>query len=147
MPLVPERKSSPAKAARGVEPLRRKRVEPEPAASPLRRKVLNVILGFATVVLMADALVGDKGLMERMRARTQYESQAGALQKLRNGNAAMREQIRRLKDEPSAVEAIARQELGLIRPGEVVFILRDVKPAGRPAVATSGDSRVKPIAN
>ena len=147
MPLVPERKSSSARAAGGVEPLRRKRAEPQTVASPRRRKVLNVILGFATIVLLADALVGDKGLMERMRARKQYQAQAGAVQKVKASNAALREQIRRLNDEPSAVEAIAREELGLIRPGEVVFILRDVKPAGRPPAKAPGASRVKPVAN
>jgi cell division protein FtsB len=37
--------------------------------------------------------------------------------------------MRRLNDDPSAIESLARKELGLLRPGEVLFIVKDVKPA------------------
>jgi cell division protein FtsB len=131
MPLVPERKSALRKPARGVEPLRRKRVQPEPLASPRRRRILNVLLGFATVVMLVDALVGEKGLVERLRARRQLQEQAAAVNALKGDNARLRESVRRLEDDPLAIEAIAREELGLIRPGEMLFILRDVKPASR----------------
>ena len=40
-----------------------------------------------------------------------------------------REQVRRLTEDPSAIEEIARRELGLIRPGERVFIIKDLPPA------------------
>jgi cell division protein FtsB len=131
MPLVPEPKSSLGKPARGVEPLRRRRVQPEPLTSPRRRKILNVLLGFATVVLLVDALVGEKGLMERMRARRHLQEQAAVVDALKSENARLRESARRLRDDPSAIEAVAREELGLIKPGEMLFILRDVKPASR----------------
>jgi cell division protein FtsB len=78
-----------------------------------------------TVVLVVDALVGDKGLLETIRARRQYDTVAGALSATRADNARLREHIRRLKEDPASVEAIARQELGLIRPGEVLFIVRE----------------------
>lgn len=129
MPLAQERNPETRKAARGVEPLRRKRVEPAPVASPRRRRILNVLLGFATVVLLVDALVGEKGLIERMRARRQYVEQATSLETLKAENARLRETAKRLRDDPSAIEAIAREELGLIRPGEMLFIIRDLKPA------------------
>ncbi|MGE3405088.1 MAG: septum formation initiator family protein [Vicinamibacterales bacterium] len=40
----------------------------------------------------------------------------------------MREEARRLREDPSAIEDIARRELGLIRPGEKLFILKDIAP-------------------
>ena len=92
-----------------------------------RRRILNAILVFAAVVLMADALVGDKGFLETLRARRQYRDIAGSVDALRRDNARLREEVRRLNEDPSAIEAIARQDLGLIRPGEVVFIIKDVK--------------------
>ena len=112
------------------EPLRRKRVVPVPSPTPRRRRILNGLLVFATVVLFVDALVGDKGLVERMRARRQYAQEVAALDAVRRENAVMREKIQRLKDDPAAIESLAREELGLIRPGELLFILRDAqKPA------------------
>ena len=109
------------------EPLRRKRVVPVPSSTPRRRRILNGLLVFATVVLFVDALVGDKGLVERMRARRQYAQEAAALDAVRRENAVMREKIQRLKDDPAAIESLAREELGLIRPGELLFILRDAQ--------------------
>ena len=42
-------------------------------------------------------------------------------------NARLREEARRLREDPSAIEEIARRELGLIVPGEKLFILKDVE--------------------
>ena len=113
------------------EPPRRKRVEPVPAPGAGRRKMLNLLLGFATVVLLVDALVGEKGLMERLKARRQYLEAVAAYEAAKAENGRLREQVRHLRDDPATAEAIAREELGLIRPGEILFIIRDVKPAER----------------
>jgi cell division protein FtsB len=81
------------------------------------------------MVLMVDALVGDKGLMERMRARRQLQEAEASVAALRAQNAEMREHVRRLNEDSAVIESIAREELGLIRPGELLFIVRDAKPA------------------
>jgi cell division protein FtsB len=47
---------------------------------------------------------------------------------LKAENARLLEHARRLKDDPLTIESIARRELGLIREGEILFILKDVKP-------------------
>lgn len=113
----------------GPPPLRRRRAEPPVAApSPVRSRILNYVLVLITVVLVVDALVGDKGLLETMRARRQFEGVAAALAATRQDNARLRDQIRRLKEDPASVEAIAREELGLIRPGEMLFIVHDIDP-------------------
>ena len=144
MPLDPVTKPAPRKMARGVEPLRRKRVQPEPIiVSPRGRRILNVVLGFATVVMMVDALVGEKGLLARMRAREDYQKQYASLEAIKHENAQLREKAASLRDDPAASEAIAREELGLIRDGEVLFIIRDAKPA-RDLAPTSADTRAVP---
>ena len=107
---------------------RRKR-EPKAPASPARRKTLQLLLAFVTLVLVIDALVGEKGLLETMRARRQHAELTASIDRLRGENAQLREETRRLREDPSAIESLARQELGLIRPGEVLFIVRDAKPA------------------
>ena len=122
---VPRRDSRP-------EPLRRKRVHPVPSATPRRRRLLNRLLIFATIVLLVDSLVGDRGVVERTRARRVYQQEAAALEAMRAENDALRDRIHRLRDDPAAIESIAREDLGLIRPGEVLFIIRDLQ---KPAVA------------
>jgi len=80
-----------------------------------------------TIVLVLDALVGDKGLLDIIRARRQYREIAAALAQTRHDNARLRAEIRRLRDDPARIEEVARKDLGLIRDGEVVFIVKDVK--------------------
>jgi len=123
----PDARPLPRNPSRGPEPLRRKRVEPAPApVLPARRKALNLLLGFATAVLLIDAFVGEKGLLEGLRAREAYDQAAARLHALRLENARLRETMRRYSDDPRAKEALAREELGYIRPGEVLFIIRDM---------------------
>ena len=98
------------------EPLRRKRVAPAPPSSAGRR-ALHFLLVFVTLVLVADALVGEKGLIESMRARRQYREVAASLESLRRENSRLRDTVRRLRDDPGAIESLAREQLGLIRPG------------------------------
>jgi cell division protein FtsB len=84
------------------------------------------------VVLVVDALVGEKGLVETTRARRIARAEAAQLAGLREENARLREQKRRLLEDPATNEAEARSQLGLIRPGEVMFILKDIRPSDRP---------------
>lgn len=95
---------------------------------PTRRKTLHLLLVFVTLVLVIDALVGEKGLLETIRARHHYRELTASIDRLRAENADLREEARRLREDPSAIESLAREELGLIRPGEMLFILKDAKP-------------------
>jgi cell division protein FtsB len=113
-------------------PLRGRRRQPVVAApSPLRGRLLRYILVFVTVVLVVDALVGDKGLLETMRVRRQYAELSSSLESVREQNQQLRETIRRLNEDPGTIEAVAREELGLVRPGEIVFVVHDVNRASR----------------
>lgn len=110
-------------------PLRRRK--PTPAApsllAPWRTRLLNYALGFVCIVLVVDALVGDKGLLDTIRARRQYAVLAADLAHKREENARLREKVRLLSNDPATIESLAREELGLIRPGEMVFIIRNSK--------------------
>ena len=96
------------------------------------RRILAGLFFFVVCVLVVDALVGDQGLVATMRARKQYDELASDIARLRNQNASLREEAHRLREDPAAIEEIARRELGLMSPGETLFIIRDVEsPAGK----------------
>ena len=127
MPSVPRTSSGP-------EPLRRRRTAPTPPAAlaaPARRKTVHFLLIFVTLVLVLDALVGEKGLLETVRARRQYRELAGSIDRLRTENTKLRDEVRRLREDPKTIESLAREDLGLIRPGELLFIVKDARPAAR----------------
>ena len=84
---------------------------------------------FVTLVLVINALVGERGLMETLRARQKHQDLVSAIDRLRADNGRLRDEARRLRYDPATIEALARQELGLIKPGEMLFIIKDAKPA------------------
>jgi len=79
-------------------------------------------------VIVIDALVGDRGLLATLRARREYHELAAGIARARAENARLADQARRLRDDPRTIEEVARRELGLIKPGERVFIVKDVGP-------------------
>jgi cell division protein FtsB len=90
------------------------------------RRILFGLFGFVVCVLAVDALVGDQGFLATIRARKQYNQLASDIARLRSENAGLRDEARRLREDPSAIEEIARRELGLMSPGEKLFIIKDV---------------------
>jgi len=92
------------------------------------KRILRLAVVFVSVAVIVDAVVGDRGLLTTMRARDQFEAANAALAEARAENDRLREQVSRLTDDPAAIEELARDELGLMRPGEKVFIVKDLKP-------------------
>ncbi len=104
----------------------------QPAQRSARsRRIVQLLLIFVAVVIVADGIVGERGLLARMRARKEYDALAAALAHQRAENARLREDARRLREDPAAIEEIARRELGLIKPGEKVFIVKNVAPTDK----------------
>ena len=94
------------------------------------RRLLHIGLILIAIVVVMDALAGDRGLLAMLRVRGQYTTLAATLARERAENARLAEQARRLRDDPTAIEEVARRELGLIKPGEKVFIIKDVPAPG-----------------
>ena len=92
------------------------------------RRAVQYLLVFVGCVLVLDALVGEKGLLEMLKKRQEYRALEQGLTDLRNENARLREDARRLQEDATAIEDVARRELGLIKPGEKLFIIKDVPP-------------------
>ena len=102
-----------------------------------------MLLLFVASVIVVDGLVGDRGLLAMLRARQEYDALSATIARQRAENARLREEARRLREDPAAIEEIARRELGLIRPGERVFIIKDVPPreAVKPIPPTRSSAR------
>jgi cell division protein FtsB len=105
---------------------------PSVSAPSRRRRIVQYILVFIGCVLIVESLVGDKGLFAMLRARAEYRQLEASLAQARARNAALQEDARRLREDLSAIEEVARGELGLIKDGEKVFIIRDAVPPARP---------------
>ena len=78
-----------------------------------------------------NGLIGERGLLATMRARRAYAGANQDLARLRQENQVLRERARRLRSDLETIEAVARGELGLAEPGEIVVTVRDLPQPAR----------------
>jgi cell division protein FtsB len=96
----------------------------------------RTILGFALLLVAIHDVFGSHGLLAMRQTQTQIDQLRGEIGRLSKENAALTNQVQALRTDPKAVERIAREEMGLARPGEMIFKL--------PAETESSDAVKKP---
>ena len=89
------------------------------------QRVMELLLALLTLILIANGLVGDRGLIRTTQVRQKRQELAASIIRLRQQNQHLTQQAERLRGDTSAIEELARRELGLLRPGEQVFIITD----------------------
>ena len=106
-----------------------------PAPRPARRTARFLVL-LVTVLLVGNAILGDRGYLSLIRAADEMEQLSQSIAAVQARNDALRENARQLREEAWRIEELARGELGLMQPGEKLFIVTDRPP---PAVADAGE--------
>ena len=104
-----------------------KKAPPAAPQSRSRRMVQYALIAVGCIFFL-DALVGDKGLIELVKTRHDFRALETALLRIRAENARLREEARLLREDADTIERVARERLGLIKPGEKLFILKDIAP-------------------
>ena len=104
-----------------------------------KRHLTRLLFSLLTAILIANALVGDRGLPANLRIRREHRELEAAIAALRATNQRLQIEAERLRNDPNAIEDLARRELGLVRPGERLFIVTDRRaPAPVPVEDPSG---------
>jgi cell division protein FtsB len=80
---------------------------------------LGLILG--SLIAVPVLILGEQGLPRYRQLSYELEDARGANKKLRREIRELREEIHALRHDPRALERIARDELGMIKPDEVLF--------------------------
>ena len=91
--------------------------------------MVQYLLVFTCVVLAIDALVGDKGVLQMMKKRDDVRALERDVATAKAENSRLWREIQRLKNDPAALEELARRDLGMIKPGEKLYIIKDAPPA------------------
>jgi cell division protein FtsB len=84
-------------------------------------RLISAILVIATAVVLVSALLGRQGARHLGRLRSERQQVADATFALLRSNAQLRDEIDRLRTDERLLEQLARRQLGLVRPGELVF--------------------------
>lgn len=88
-----------------------------------------IVVGVLAALLVAG-VVGDKGVLQLWRLRADVTSLHREVQTLEAENERLSRAITELTDNPAVIERIAREELGLVRPGERVLRFPRTPPPG-----------------
>jgi cell division protein FtsB len=87
---------------------------------------LSIVLALASLALDRQ---GSVGLLWDLRSAV--GGQETHLEDLEKERRALLTEIHALRTEPTAVEALAREKLGMVRPGEVVIRWHEESPPAR----------------
>jgi cell division protein FtsL len=91
---------------------------PRPRLRQLRFAILFI------VALIAASVLGNRSLVRLYQMHVEKGALASEVEQLKATNATLAEEVRGLRTDPARVEAIAREELGLVKPGEIVYEFR-----------------------
>ena len=111
-----------------------------PRVSDFFRLNFNWLLGAALTLLFLQDIFGTHGLIAMRRSQQEATQVEKEISQIDEENRQLEERVKALKSDPAAIERIAREEMGLARPGEYIFKLPP-KPlesaAAPPAVSAS----------
>jgi cell division protein FtsL len=104
-------------------------VRSEPGA---RRRAWVLGTAIALIGLGVGAVFGDRGILNLLQKRREVEGLRAQIETLRGDNARLAVEVAELRSSPRAIERIAREELGLARPDETLFLIREDEIGSRP---------------
>ncbi|MBI4640772.1 MAG: septum formation initiator family protein [Candidatus Tectomicrobia bacterium] len=86
-----------------------------------RVKVLLFASLSLSLLLVFFGLFGREGLLEVYKKGLQLQELRGKVETLKAENEKLLFEIEGLKNDPYTIEKVAREELGMVKPGEIIF--------------------------
>jgi cell division protein FtsL len=96
------------------------------------RRNVYVFLAAAFVLLLLQDVFGTHGVLAMRRAQKEAASVKQEIDQINDENRKLEGNVKSLKTDPAEIERIAREEMGLARPGEFIF-KTSPKPTDAPA--------------
>jgi cell division protein FtsL len=85
------------------------------------RQYGRILLGLIVFVLIVHDIFGTHGFLAMRRTQSEIKKVQADLDQLNKENLQLEQEVRELKTDPHKIEKIARDELGLAKPGEVII--------------------------
>ena len=93
---------------------------PERLRDFLRRN-FNWFLAAGLALLLLQDVFGTHGVLAMRRSQKEASEVRKEIDQINEENRQLQERVKALKTDPEAIEHIAREEMGLARPGEYIF--------------------------
>lgn len=86
------------------------------------------VFGLLIVAMLLLAVFNDGGALSVHNRHEKLAEIKAEIESLEQQNEQLRKQIYSLRHDPATIERIAREELRLVKPGEVVLVTPESKP-------------------
>lgn len=85
------------------------------------RRNMSFFLAAGLVLLLIQDVFGTHGVLAMRRAQKEAARVQREIERMNHENRQLQDNVKALKSDPQAIERIAREEMGLARPGEYIF--------------------------
>ena len=89
---------------------------------PVIVRIAVGVFGLLTVAMLLLAVINDKGAIQVHAQAKKLEALQAEVSKLSAENSALSSEIQKLRTDPTTIEKFAREELKLVKPGEVILV-------------------------
>jgi len=93
------------------------------------RRNARQILALALFALLVHDVFGPHGFIAMRRTQKEIDEIRAQIGKVNDENKTLNDEVKSLKTDPKSIERIAREEMGLARPGEMIFKIPDAPKA------------------
>jgi cell division protein FtsB len=80
------------------------------------------VFGLLTIAMLLLAVFNDRGALKVHAQSTKLASIENEITKLAEENKRLNAEIQALRSDPTTIEKFAREELKLVKPGEIVLV-------------------------
>ena len=86
-----------------------------------KARTKKIILVIVIIVALYFVLADNRGLVHLLQMKAEKHKLTKEIQELAEENQNLKQEINLLKTDPKIIERMAREELGLVKKGEVVY--------------------------
>ncbi len=94
---------------------------------------LKLVVGLVVLTILGFTVFGENGLFKLARDQHQRSGLLDEADRLRADNEQLRVEIDLLQNDRSYVERLAREKLGMVKPGEFIFQFTEAKKSRKKA--------------
>ena len=101
------------------------------------RRALLMVLVLLALALTVHEIFGERGYFALRRRRQELQNLQQQVKQLQDENQKLEQQIKALKSDPKAIEKVAREQMKLAKPGEIIYVLPEKGPEPEAPAPTS----------
>ncbi len=107
----------------------------QPARSRDRYRAAIAGLMVMAAALIVHEIFGQNGYLALRKQKQEYQALEQQIEQLKKENQELEKQVQALRSNPKAIEKVARDDMHLARPGEIIYTLPDKDPKTKPPAA------------